>query len=248
MKEGKKEIKTAGIHVHELISCYNIFEVDGKFIPAVKVNDTVEAQWKSLVQKVARDIKHSRVFDTALAMVDVSMSMRNNSAANGCVKPIHVSIGLGLLISELAQAPFHNTCISFQEKAEWLHIKGDTLLAKVNEMMAFKWDLSTNVMSAFELILEEAQKNDGKVPSTLFVLSDMEFDEAADTKKYGTLLSIYQTARAKFEAAGFQLPNTVFWNLAASYTNHCPVDDPNLPGVSILSGFSQVPFFFLILI
>ena len=60
-------------------------------------------------------------------------------------------------------------------------------------------------------------------------MSDMEFDRCTNGTAFNTLQS-------RFEAAGYQLPKVVFWNINARMGN-VPVTQ-NQENVALVSGFS----------
>ena len=79
VKSGKSEIKSTGLHPHELTKHYrNNGEVD----------ETVESQWADLIEKM----RTAGGLTSAVALVDVSGSM---SSGQGNVAPIDVAIALG---------------------------------------------------------------------------------------------------------------------------------------------------------
>jgi len=93
--------------------------------------------------------------------------------------------------------------------------------------------MNTNLVAAMEKILKVAV--DGSVPSDempkiLLIMSDMQFDRCArfDDSAIGMI-------RRKYETAGYQMPQIVFWNLNAA--DNVPVK-ANETGVALVSGFS----------
>ena len=67
---------------------------------------------------------------------------------------------------------------------------------------------------------------------TLFIFSDMEFDECGG-KQYET---DYQLIKRKFEDAGYRLPAIVFWNLRGGFRSKPVTKDEK--NVAMVSGFS----------
>jgi hypothetical protein len=100
-------------------------------------------------------------------------------------------------------------------------------------MVTSKWGMNTNLHAAFNKILDVALK--GKVPQeempkTLLIMSDMQFDACVKQDD-----SAIEMIRNKYEEAGYQMPNVVFWNLNAR--DNVPVKF-NERGVALVSGFS----------
>jgi 6-phosphofructokinase 1 len=82
-------------------------------------------------------------------------------------------------------------------------------------------------------VLKTAVKNslpESDIPAKLVIVSDMEFDACAENAS----LTNFQNAKKKFEAAGYKLPDVVFWNVA-SRNRQQPVTK-NEQGVALVSG------------
>jgi hypothetical protein len=112
-------------------------------------------------------------------------------------------------------------------------LKGD-LLSKLAQLHKADWDMSTNLHAAFDTVLDFAVK--GKVdakdmPKYILIMSDMEFNACARHDD-----SAMEMIARKYEAAGYTVPNIVFWNLNARAGN-VPVKHDK-KGVALVSGFS----------
>ena len=111
-----------------------------------------------------------------------------------------------------------------------------TLGNKIRLYQSTDFDGSTNIEAVMQLILDTAVKNRVKqedIPNVC-ILSDMEFDTCVECNASPTL---FDAIRAKYNAAGYELPRVFFWNLA-SRTGGIPLkQSPN--GVGLVSGFSQ---------
>jgi hypothetical protein len=100
-------------------------------------------------------------------------------------------------------------------------------------MVSSNWGMSTNLVKAMDKILKTAK--DGNVPQEempemLLIMSDMQFNQCA---KFDD--SAMQMIARKYEAAGYELPKIVFWNLNAA--DNVPVKYDAV-GVALVSGFS----------
>lgn len=101
--------------------------------------------------------------------------------------------------------------------------------------------MSTDLNKVFDLLLQRAKAftlRPEDMVKTLFIFSDMEFDEACP----GSKATNFEHAKAQFAAAGFQLPAVVFWNLRGDSRTHgrgasVPVRMDER-GVALVSGFS----------
>lgn len=157
---------------------------------------TIEVQWESVMKRL-REQNGGR-FTNAVALVDVSSSMSG--------LPMKVAVSLGLIVSELSDGPFRGRCISFHEEPFWHVIKGSTLREKTADMLKMDWGGSTCIDKVFDLIVDLAVERGASqedLPSTLFVFSDMEFNDAFGAPN----LTAFQAAKQKFEKAGYKLPH-----------------------------------------
>ncbi|KUI54359.1 hypothetical protein VP1G_01773 [Cytospora mali] len=226
---------------------------------------TIDGQWKTLVQR----IKDSGTLENCIAVADVSGSMGGPLFPDGTC-PMDSSIGLSLLIAEVAKPPFGGAFITFSEDPSVQKIdlsKG--LVDKYNELEQADWDMTTNFVAVFEkLILPMAIENQLKqedMVKRVFVFSDMQFDEAEtdssdgdasdpdlpeDTAADALWSTSHERIAKKFQEAGYEMPELVFWNLAggrAGYVDEPSDGDPVAPkpvtaaneGTALVSGYSQ---------
>ena len=93
--------------------------------------------------------------------------------------------------------------------------------------------MNTNLVKAMDKILKVAKDggvSQEEMPQMLLILSDMQFDQCARFDD-----SAMQMIARKFEAAGYEMPKIVFWNLNAH--ENVPVKYDSR-GVALVSGFS----------
>ena len=98
---------------------------------------------------------------------------------------------------------------------------------------------STNIQAVFDLILDRAEamnipKSD--MPKMLFIVSDMEFNQATCNN---TMIN-FEVIRNKYAESEYEMPTLVFWNVNSS-RNQTPVTI-NDRGVILISGCSPVIF------
>jgi hypothetical protein len=189
------------------------------------------AQWEALPNYLGDN--------AILPMVDVSGSM---SCQVGGQKGVgltcmQVAISLGLYIADKQQGAFKDMWLTFTSDSHIDVLKGD-LLAKINQVRR-NVGYDTNLESAFRSILKVAVANRvpaEEMPRYLLVLSDMEFNPAWAG---GVSLGAFDLARRMFEAAGYELPKLVWWNLNArpDATGNSPVRFDQR-GTAMVSGFS----------
>lgn len=170
-----------------------------------------------------------------LPLVDVSGSMTckaggaKSTSATTC---LDVAVSLGLYVADKNKGKFKDTFLTFSSSPELLHLKGN-IVQKVNQMASSNWGMSTDLVKAMDKILKTAK--DGNVPQEempemLLIMSDMQFNQCARFDD-----SAMKMIARKFEAAGYELPKIVFWNLNAHDNVPVKYDASN---VALISGFS----------
>lgn len=186
--------------------------------------DHVTAQWNALPNYVGEA--------NILPLVDVSGSMGCPAGKTGSTSCLDVAVSLGLYLADKNKGAFKDTFLTFSTKSELLTLKGD-IVQKINQMVKSNWDMSTNLHSAFNKILDVAVKGavpQSDMPAMVLILSDMQFDACIHNDD-----SAMQMIERKFEAAGYALPKVVFWNLNSS--DNVPVQSDK-SGAALVSGFS----------
>lgn len=173
--------------------------------------------------------------ENALVVVDGSGSMYNGNNPSAAA----VAQSLAIYFAERNTGHFQNHFITFSENPRLVEIKGKDIVDKVQYCMGYNEVANTNLAKVFQLILSTAKKHKlsaEELPSTLYIISDMEFDCcAADAA-----VTNFQHAKRCFEKAGYTLPRVVFWNVNARNAQ-VPVTK-NEQGVALVSGCSPQLF------
>ena len=185
--------------------------------------DHVIAQWDALPNYVGDA--------SILPLVDVSGSM-TTSVPGSTVRCLDVAVGLGLYLADKNKGAFKDTFLTFSSKPELVTLKGN-IVEKVDQMSRSNWEMSTNLHAAMDKILSVAVKGsvpESDMPKMLLILSDMQFNQCA---RYDD--SAMEMIERKFEAAGYSMPQIVFWNLNSS--DNVPVK-ADKSGAALVSGFS----------
>lgn len=223
LKNNKKDIKTTGILPYELVNYY---------LKNNCLNETIEMQWNSLIN----NIKNEGIFNNTIAIVDVSGSM---FGSNSNIKPIEVSISLGLLIANCTEGFYKNKVITFSEKPEIFDVNGNTLYEQVQSILKMNSGFNTNFISVFDLII-----NSKNIPDKVICLTDMQFDNAASSSSYFeennnpyNIETIYETIKNKFIECNYITPKFIFWNINSS-PNTFPITS-TVENTAIISGFSE---------
>ena len=152
--------------------------------------------------------------ENAIAVVDVSGSMHG--------LPLDVAISVGMYLAERNSCEFYkNKFITFSNKPQIVDIVGSDIVERVANMSHAQWDMNTNIHAVFQLILNVAKKNNltqDQIPHKLYIISDMEFDNATTPGGWGNDSSfveekLFQRIAREFRDAGYSMPNLVFWNV-----------------------------------
>jgi len=232
---GTQKVNAAAIHPHEILAPYisaspNTIDWHTNSSSSVDVGEIphiVEYQWASLPNWLMNN--PSRI----LPVVDTSGSMEC-SYDGGSVRPIDVSVSLGLYIAERNNGPFANHMITFSSRPKMHRVAGDNLRERLSSICSSEWGQSTNIEGTFEAILHHARTSCATaddMPNVILILSDMEFDACSSVNE-----TAMQSIRHQYEEAGFHLPKIVFWNLNAGKENVPVRFDES--GTALISGFS----------
>ena len=215
VKNNKKKINASAIFPHDIIKqCFKSLWGWG----SSSLNDAQITQWNNLPNYL--EGKENSI----IPVCDVSGSMHG--------LPIAISVGLGLYISERNKGVFKDAFITFSAKPKMQYLKGN-INERIQQLVRSDWDMNTNFVRVFELILQKALDNNltqNDIPKTILAISDMEFDSASS----GT--TNYEHIKSLFEQNGYKLPNIVFWNVNGRVGN-IPITMKN-KNVALISGAS----------
>jgi Mg-chelatase subunit ChlD len=168
-----------------------------------------------------------------IAMVDVSGSMDGD--------PMNVAIALGIRIAE--KSALGKRIMTFSAKPTWVNLEEcNDFISQVGVIKNAEWGMNTNFHAALDMILDAIIQNkmapEDVQDLVLVILSDMQMDSGDKCNKQ----ALYETMKAKYEAAGIRVhgtpykpPHILFWNLRS--TSGFP-SLSNQPNSSMLSGFS----------
>jgi len=206
---------------------YEIVEVAYKASEAER--GTLNMTWNAL-----EDFTNA---ENALVVADGSGSMY-------CGQPQAAAVAQSLAIyfAQRNRGAFRNCFITFSMNPQLVEIKGKDIVEQVRYCRTFNECANTDLQKVFELILRVAVENrvpQKDLPSTLYIISDMEFDYCARNAS----MTNFEQAKLMYERNGYRLPRVVFWNVR-SRNRQQPVCS-NEQGVALVSGctariFSQV--------
>jgi hypothetical protein len=189
----------------------------------------LNAQWAAVRRSVLGD---QCALASYVCMADVSGSMAGT--------PMHVSIALGILLSELTAPPFRDRVLTFSADPQW-HVFAPemTFVQKVLSLKSADWGYNTDFSAALRTISALAQTAGLEPPvemPSLLVVSDMQFDEAHADASAGGWHTAHEELTAEFAARACAPPRVVFWNVRANTAGFQA--GAAMPGVAMVSGYS----------
>jgi hypothetical protein len=227
----------------------------------------LSAVWRSMIEKAMAGGGLGR----SVFMSDFSGSMQCSSSGD---TPYWVSMALGILGSQVCSDEFRGLMMTFDSTPKWHRFPtgADGVPADLFDCMKtlnshIGQGTSTDFQAAMDLVLttlKTMRVKPGSEPENLIVLTDMNWDQAAQFDERGAYTgNRYQThaktaawethldmIKASFKRVGEELwgegggyvpPRIVIWNLAASpKTDYHAKSDT--PGVALLSGWSPTQF------
>ena len=212
---GEVKLNTGALYPYEIIE--KAFHCDD----AERLS--LDATWRALADYTQDE--------NALVVADGSGSMY----WGGKPMPAAVAQSLAIYFAEHNRGAFRNHFITFSMNPRLVEIKGRDIVDKTRYCETFNECANTNIQKVFELVLNAAVRNrvpQKDLPSTLYIISDMEFDSCAA----GASLTNFEYAAKLFRQAGYRLPNVVFWNVS-SRNQQQPITT-NEQGVALVSGCS----------
>jgi hypothetical protein len=221
--------------VHKALGEYNYW-----WGPSKKMTETERAMlnkyWENL-----HDYFNNAVFN-GVAVVDTSSSMWSTRGV-ASIAPMDVACALGMYCAEFCNpnSPWYGHYISFSRKAKLVPVEGIDFVDKVQRIRAHDLCENTNIESVSNLILSLAIQHKVQpedMPKNVVIISDMEFDASCRGTTPYMETTMDRIAKA-YEAAGYNAPHLVFWNVDARQDN-IPMRDNGK--VTFVSCYSAVLF------
>lgn len=215
------------------------------FAPRVKDDLLSELMW-CRIQEQGFDNEWG--FEDCIVVADGSGSMYSHASGNTSVQAIEVCNALAIYFAEQLKGVFHNKAITFSHSPQLIDLdKGKNLKEKLEIMLAYNEVANTNIEAVFDLLLDMAISNEvpaEELPEQVLIISDMEFDAASapeywheSCKEWNKFTpALFDTIEARFQAAGYQMPRLIFWNVCGRTRTIPKVD--NEQGICLLSGFA----------
>jgi len=224
LKNGTAKVNAGAVYPYEILE--KLLESSWGTI-RLKKDALLEEQWKALPDYIG-----DKSADT-LCVVDTSGSMYG--------RPLAIALSLGTYCAERNKGIWHNKMITFSEHANFITLNGDTLASKLSGIE----DIceNTNIDSVMNLILSAAVNNRlarKDMIHRIILISDMQFDSMVEDSE--TVRETFtDTWKRKFSAAGYDLPDVIYWNASGNYSDtfHGRTDED---GIGMVSGASPSLF------
>ena len=236
---GEKKMNTSVLNPLEILHEY----ARGSW-NSVTYNEDYEALWSLIPDKTSGN-------GNTLVIRDGSGSMTGAIGQGSSATMLEAATAMSIYCADHMTGPFKNTFITFSSRPEIVNLSGCNNLAdKMNLLYRYNDCSNTNLEATFDLILNTAITgglSQEEIPSYLMILSDMEFDVARGARGYfdwnarkfvggSDRDTLFATIRNKWNAAGYEMPTLVFWQLNGARTIYPEIDSKN--GIIFLSGFS----------
>ena len=214
---------------------------------------TVDKQFQSLIA-TASDCNGS-IEGNVLCAMDTSGSMDARVSNNG-VTAFDVCVGLGIYFSELNKGAFHNVVAMFDNVSELKSLKG-SFSDKWFDIKASKtaWG-GTNFQSLIDLIVKVRKEHPeipiSEMPSTLLVISDMQFNPSNTWHFNGDAILEKTNYEAAMEKLRSVFPEEFVKNFKIIWWNVCNGRSTDFPstmddaGTYFFSGFDGATISFLL--
>lgn len=179
----------------------------------------------------------------AIVMCDTSGSMTSGYNCKSKLQPIDVAFGLALYFAQRNKGDLKNMMMNFSDRPMFIELNAATLRDnyKIADNAPVNYS-STNLEGAFDLLLKTCI-NGGvtqeEMPQAIVIVSDMQIN-CVDGVDRDNNMTFYDVMKRKYNAAGYEMPQVVFWNVNSSNpTFHA---SKSTRGVSMVSGFSPNVF------
>lgn len=219
VEKGESKINASVIYPYEIIERVSMVDYNETKIKAL------DLAWKSMPNWLKGNNGNF------LTISDTSGSM------NG--RPLFVSVSLAIYMAQHNTGPFKDVWINFSNDPTFQRLKGNNIVEIWNNIDRDNWDSSTNLQSAFDLILDTAKQYnvlEKDMPKALFVISDMEFNCGCHDNNNTN----FEVIEKKYKKAGYVMPKIIWWNVNARNDNYPIREDDK--GTMLVSGCSPSIF------
>lgn len=214
LKAGKTTIKAATLYPYDIVKSI----LKRSYSEDMTV---LEEQWKALPNYVEGENNY-------VVMADVSGSMMSSD-----YRPLATSVGLAIYFSERNKGAYANMFMTFTDRPTLVKIDPNQSLAQKVHTVTRHCGYDTNLERAFKAVLDTAVRTNcpkKDMPKAIIVISDMEINSYSIQ---GGNFTFYDEMKSRFEAAGYEMPSLVFWNVESRHdVMHAMSGDKNVILVS----------------
>lgn len=217
------KINASAIFPHDIVKSWVGYSYGAA--PSRNEIRAAEAQWQALPDYMGENS------GKVMVMADISGSMW--SGINQSLQPIQASVSLALYIAERCKGPFKDFYMSFSGSPQFIKLQGANIYEKIRNINSTNAGYNTDINKAFRVLLDRAVSHSVSqedMPETLLIISDMQFDSGEIRGKTNL-----EVMREQYRAAGYTMPNIVFWNVNARGGAPAKSNDS---GVALVSGYS----------
>ena len=224
VEKGETKINASTLYPHDIVG--KLLDPYFLTIRMGRTNSEVQSlclQWNALPNYMEGNPYR------VLPVVDCSGSMYD-----GKPRWIDVAVSLGLYISERNIGPFKDHFVAFSMEPKVYRVVGNTIAERLQSMLGYPPGFNTDLQAVFRNILSHAVKYNvapEEMPNMVLLLSDMEFDSC------GYHATSLEAIHNQYLHAGYDIPNIVFWNIAARGNDNVPVKQ-HQSGAALVSGYS----------
>ena len=221
LRKGETKVNASTLYPYDLVEA-----IEGNYCwdPSFHYDPLIEEQWKALPNYVEDGAN-------ILVMADVSGSMSG--------RPMATSIGLANYFAQRNHGAFEGLYMTFTNEPKFVTVRSYETLQSMCQKAFQDVGYNTNLDRAFERILRtaiDAGAGAEDMPRALVVISDMEIDKYY---RRPSELDFVDKWCNRFAEAGYEMPQLVFWNVAARQNTYI---SSAKPGVKFLSGSSASVF------
>lgn len=231
MSNKDNKINTATLYPYDIVKgvVNKISYYDGGFKGSETEREMLNKAWEQQIDYL--DGANSNT----LCIIDTSGSMDGN--------PINIAISLGLYCAERLRGPFKDYYISFSSRPQLIKTDGVDFVDKVGRIYKTNLCDNTNLNAVFDLLLNIAKRENiskDDLPKRLVIISDMEIDDGSEWRYAQEAKTNMDVIREQWKKEDFEMPELVYWNVDAR--NNIILENPELPGISFVSGASPIIF------
>ena len=191
--------------------------------------DDLNTMWRALPDLCSNN---------ALVMCDTSGSMWWDENKSGNMYPGAVAWSLAAYFAERNKGALNRLFMTFDTHPEFVELEGNTLRQYLRTFQKNAHYGSTNLEAAFQLLLDTCVKGNvapEDMPEAIIVVSDMQINTVGGLDNEGRI-TFFDAMQRRYEAAGYKLPQVVFWNVAVRSAAF--MASKNDKGASLVSGYS----------